>query len=424
MLKDFSWSGVAAGFVAVLIGFTSSAAIIFQAAAAAGATPAQISSWIGALGLGMGLTCIGLSLRYRKPVVTAWSTPGAALLVTSLAGLPMAQAIGIFMFSGLLVTLCGITGLFERAMNRIPLSIASAMLAGILVRFGMDVFVAMKLEFALVLLMFAVYLIGKRLLPRYAIILVLVVGTLFAWSQGLLQFEAVHVAFAKPEFVMPEFALTSLLGVGIPLFVVTMASQNTPGVAIMRASGYQVPVSPLMTWTGLTTMVLAPFGCFSICLAAITAAICMGKEAHEDPSRRYMASVAAGVFYVVAGIFGATVVALFAAFPKALIMAIAGLALFGTIANGLTVAMADDKQREAALITFLVTASGVSLFGIGTAFWGLVAGGLTMLVFNWRVRPGPVAPASVVAGNQAPVERTASVASNSSSHSTTHGVSK
>jgi len=390
VFKDFSWSGMAAGFVAVLIGFTSSAAIIFQAAAAAGATPAQISSWIFALGLGMGLTCIGLSLYYRTPVVTAWSTPGAALLITGLAGLSMPQAIGVFMFAAALVTICGLTGWFARAMNRIPLSIAAAMLAGILVRFGMDVFVAMKLEFALVLLMFALYLVARRLLPRYAILIVLVLGTLFAGSQGLLKFDTFHVALATPQFVMPEFSPTSLLGVGIPLFVVTMASQNVPGVAIMRASGYQTPVSPLMTWTGLTTLVLAPFGCFSICLAAITAAICMGKEAHEDASRRYMASVAAGIFYLLAGIFGATVVALFAAFPKALIMAIAGLALFGTIANGLTVAMSNEKQREAALITFLVTASGVSLFGIGTAFWGLVAGGLAMLVFNW---PSSSAPA-------------------------------
>ncbi|MCW5299809.1 benzoate transporter BenE [Herbaspirillum lusitanum] len=388
MFKDFSWSGAAAGFVAVLIGFTSSAAIIFQAAAAAGATPGQISSWIFALGVGMGVTCIGLSLYYRTPVVTAWSTPGAALLITGLAGLSMPQAIGVFMFSAALVTICGVTGLFARAMNRIPISIAAAMLAGILARFGMDVFVAMKLEFGLVLLMFAAYLFGKRWLPRYAIILVLALGTAFAGAQGLLKFDSFHLALATPEFVMPEFTLTSLLGVGIPLFVVTMASQNAPGVAIMRASGYNTPVSPLMTWTGLTTLVLAPFGCFSICLAAITAAICMGKEAHEDPSRRYMASVAAGVFYLIAGVSGATVVALFAAFPKALIMAIAGLALFGTIANGLTVAMANEKQREAALITFLVTASGVSLFGIGTAFWGLIAGGLALLVFNGRWQRG------------------------------------
>jgi len=416
VFKDFSWSAMTAGFVAVLIGFSSSAAIVFQAASAAGATPDQISSWIFALGLGMGLTCIGLSLYYRKPVVTAWSTPGAALLITGLAGLTMPQAIGVFMFSATLVTICGVTGLFARVMNRIPLSIAAAMLAGILVRFGMDVFAAMKLEFGLVLLMFVSYLIAKRCLPRYVIIIVLILGTAFAASQGLLKLDHFQIALAHPVLIMPQFSLTSLLGVGIPLFVVTMASQNAPGVAIMRASGYHTPVSPLMTSTGLVTLVLAPFGCFSICLAAITAAICMGKEAHEDPAKRYMASVAAGVFYLLAGAFGATVVALFAAFPKALVMAIAGLALFGTIANGLTVAMSNEKHREAALITFLVTASGISLFGIGTAFWGLVAGGMAMLALNWRWKPTSVNTA--VPGSQGNVhaEQATSVASSSSPH--------
>lgn len=385
-VKDMSWSAVAAGFVVVLVGFASSAAIVFQAATAAGATPAQISSWIGALGLGMGVTCIGLSLRYKIPVVTAWATPGAALLITGLQGVTMHEAIGVFMFSGALVTLCGVTGIFEKSMKRIPLSIAAAMLAGILVRFGMDVFTAMQQEFALVALMFVAYLLGRRFLPRYAIIVVLVIGSVFAWSQGLLVFGLDDVAVTKPVLMTPTFSWTTLLSAGIPLFIVSMASQNVPGVAVLRSSGYTPPVSSLMTWTGLTTIVLAPFGCFSVCLAAITAAICASKESHENPDKRYVSSVFAGIFYLIAGVFGATVVALIAAFPKTLIMAIAGLALFGTIANGLLVAMTDERQREPALITFLVTASGMTLFGIGAAFWGIVAGTLTMLVYGWPVR--------------------------------------
>lgn len=391
-MKNFPWSSLAAGFVTVLVGITSSAVIIFQAAAAAGATPAEISSWMLALGIGMGITCIGLSLRYKTPIVTAWSTPGAALLVTSLAGVPMSAAIGAFLFSAALITLCGLTGWFERAMDKIPLSIAAAMLAGILARFGMDVFVAMKLQFWLVFAMFVVYLLCKRLLPRYAIIVVLVLGIAVSATQGLLHFENFHVAFAKPVFTAPTFSWATLIGVGIPLFVVTMASQNAPGVAVIRASGYDTPISPLITWTGVTNFVLAPFGCFSLNLAAITAAICMGKEAHEDPGKRYWAGIAAGVFYLLVGIFGATVGALFAAFPKELILAIAGLALFGTIANGLTVAMSNDRQREAALITFLVTASGVSLFGIGAAFWGLLAGALALFVLSWRPRAAAQTP--------------------------------
>lgn len=399
-MKNFPWSGVAAGFVTVLVGITSSAVIVLQAASAAGATPAQISSWMLALGLGMGLTTIGLSLRYRAPVVTAWSTPGAALLVTSLSGVPMSDAIGAFVFAGALVTLCGVTGWFERAMGKIPLSIAAAMLAGILAHFGMNVFVAMKPQFVMVFAMFVFYLLCKRWLPRYAIIIVLLIGTALAAVEGLLHFENFHFAWALPVFTMPSFSWSTIIGVGIPLFVVTMASQNAPGVAVIRASGYDTPVSPLMTWTGLTTVVLAPFGCFSLNLAAITAAICMGKEAHEDPAKRYWAAVAAGGFYLLVGLFGATVGAMFAAFPKELVLAIAGLALFGTIANSLTIAMANDKQREAALITFLVTASGVTLFGVGAAFWGLVAGALAYFVLSWRQAPAADASTQALPSRQ------------------------
>lgn len=380
------WLGsVSTGLVAVLVGYTSSAAIVFQAAAAAGATPAQIGSWMLALGLAMGVTCIGLSLRYRAPILTAWSTPGAALLATSLAGVPMAEAVGAFLFSGLLIFLCGASGVFERALGRIPLPIAAAMLAGVLARFGMEVFVAMKSQLVLALAMFIAYLLCRRLWPRYAVILVLLLGVALAGALGLLRFEGFALALARPEFVMPAFNPATLIGVGIPLFVVTMASQNVPGVAVIRASGYTVPVSPLITWTGLTTLVAAPFGGYAVNLAAITAAICMGREAHENPALRYRASVAAGVFYAITGLFGATVGALFAAFPRELVATIAGLALFGTIASGLSVAMQEERQREPALITFLVTASGLTLFGIGAAFWGLVAGALAMLMQNgWR----------------------------------------
>jgi benzoate membrane transport protein len=341
---------------------------------------------MGALGIGMGLTCIGLSLRYRAPVVTAWSTPGAALLVTSLSGIPLDQAIGAFLFSAVLITLCGVTGLFERLLNRIPLAITAAMLAGILTKFGMDVFVAMQSQRVLVLAMLLAYLAGKRLWPRYAVVLVLALGTLLAWFQGLLRFDVLSLQLATPVFTMPAFSWSALIGIGIPLFVVTMASQNVPGVAAIRASGYDTPISPLITWTGLTTLVLAPFGGYAFNLAAITAAICMGKEAHEDPSKRYMASVFAGGFYLLTGIFGATVSALFAAFPRELVLAVAGMALFGTIANSLALALKDEQQREPALITFLVTASGMTLFGIGAAFWGLVAGASTLAALSWRRR--------------------------------------
>ncbi|WP_242360020.1 MULTISPECIES: benzoate/H(+) symporter BenE family transporter [Anaeromyxobacter] len=382
-LRDLSASAVVAGFVTVLVGYTSSAVIVFQAARACGAGPAEIASWMWALGLGMGLTCIGLSLRYRVPVVTAWSTPGAALLATSAAGLPMSAAVGAFLVCGALLLLFGVTGWFERGMSRIPMPIAAGMLAGVLLRFGMDTFVAMRTQLGLALAMVAAYLVGRRLWPRYAVVGVLAVGVAVAAALGLLGLSGVHLELTRPVLTAPTFSTSALVGVAIPLFVVTMASQNVTGVAVMRAAGYgDTPVSPLIGWTGATTVLLAPFGGYTFNLAAITAALCMGHEAHPDKDRRYVAAVAAGGFYLLTGLFGATVGAVFAAFPKELVMAVAGLALVNTIGAGLAAAVRDESDREPALLTFLVTASGVSLFGIGSAFWGLVAGVIALLALR------------------------------------------
>lgn len=378
----FHAPAITAGFVAVLVGYSSSAVIVFQAASAAGATAAQTASWIMALGIGMALTTIGLSLRYRMPIVTAWSTPGAALLATSLQGISMPEAIGAFLFSALLITLCGITGWFERIIDKIPLPIAAAMLAGILFQFGVDVFVSMQAQFTLVLLMFAVYLAAKRFIARYAILLVLAAGFLFCQLQGLLDFSGFAPSLVAPVFVAPEFSPSALIGVGIPLFVVTMVSQNIPGIAVLRADGYRAPISPLISWTGIGTLLLAPFGGFALNLAAITAAICTGREAHQDPGKRYLAALSAGFFYLLLGLGGGAVAALFAAFPTEFVLALAGLALFGTISNSLHSAVSDDSMREAAVITFLVTASGLSLFGVGAAFWGLVAGVISLFVLR------------------------------------------
>jgi benzoate membrane transport protein len=384
--KDLSLSAVVAGFVTVLVGFTSSAVIVFQAANALGATPAQVASWMWSLGLGMGLTCILLSLRYKAPVVTAWSTPGAAMLITGAAGISINDATGAFLISAAMIAFCGFSGLFERMISRIPVSIAAGMLAGVLLRFGLDVFVAMKTQLVLALAMFLAYLVMRRLSPRYAVVATLALGITIAAAQGLLHMESVHLTFAKPAFVMPGLSLQALIGVALPLFVVTMASQNVPGVAVIRASGYQVPLSPVIGWTGLANVLLAPFGAYALNLSAITAAICMGREAHEDPARRYIAAVAAGVFYLLIGLFGATVGAVFAAFPKELVLVIAGLALFGTIGNGLASALSNEQEREPALVTFLVTASGLSLFGIGSAFWGLVGGVTALLLLKRRAK--------------------------------------
>lgn len=375
----FSVSHLAAGFIAVLVGYTSSAAIVFQAAAAAGASPAEIASWLWALGIGMGLTCIGLSLYFRSPVLTAWSTPGAALLATGLAGVPMAEAIGAFLFASALITLSGVTGAFERIMRHVPKSLAAAMLAGILLRFGLEVFSVLPGNGWLVGLMLAAFLLIRRRSARYAVPLTFLLGLLIAGAQGAIRIEQITLEMARPIFTAPSFSFAAMIGIGLPLFVVTMASQNVPGLAVLRANGYQTPASPLISWTGLTGLLLALFGGFSFNLAAITAAICMSKDADPDPTQRYRAAVWAGVFYLLTGMLGATVASLFTAFPHALVVAIAGLALLGTIGNSLGAALADEKEREAALLTFLVTASGMSLFGVGSAFWGLILG----LVAAW-----------------------------------------
>ena len=387
-LRDLSLSAATAGFVAVLVGFTSSVAIVFSAATALGATPAQISSWMWALGLGMGLCTLLPSLWLRQPVMVAWSTPGAAVLATAgvAGGFGMAEATGAFIACALLITLFGVTGWFERLLGRIPMPIASALLAGVLTRFGLDAFVAMKSAFTLVLLMLLAYLIGRRWWPRYAVPGVLLAGVLYAALAGELQLAGVQWGLTLPVFTAPEFSVRAVIGLALPLFVVTMASQNLPGVAAIRAAGYAMPISKIITLTGVATLLLAPFGAFALNLSAITAAICMGREAHPDPDKRYVAAAVCGLIYCVVGLFGAAVTGVLTAFPRELVVAIAGLALLGSIGGGLAVALKDDAHREAALITFLVTLSGLSLAGIGSAFWGVVAGALALFVQQWRPR--------------------------------------
>lgn len=381
----FAFSLPVAGLVANLVGFSSSVALIFQAAnSMTGASSQLTSSWVFALCIGSGLSSIVLSLYYRQPVLTAWSTPGAALLIGSLHGITPQLATGAFLVSALLITLCGVTGLFARLMHKIPTGLAAAMLAGVLVRFGMNVFEQLAIQPVLIISMLLAYLLAKRLYPRYAILLVLLVGSLLAWQQHLLQGNEQTLSIAIPVFTWPDLDIPTLLGVGLPLFIVTMASQNLPGVAVMRANGYQAPVSASLSVTGIINLILAPLGCYAINLAAITAAICMGPEAHEDPKQRYKAAVFAGIGYLIAGVFGASIVSLFAVLPQALIMGVAGIALFGTIGASLHSALENEHQREAALLTFLVTASGLTLWEIGSAFWGLVVGIVVQMSYHKR----------------------------------------
>ncbi|MEP1328202.1 benzoate/H(+) symporter BenE family transporter [Pseudophaeobacter sp.] len=383
MLSQLKLSHLAAGAIAVLVGYTSSVAIIFQAIEAVGATQAQANSWLVALGLGMGLTSLGLSLWFRMPVLTAWSTPGAALLAVGLKDVPLDQAVGAFVFCAVLLTLTGLSGWFERLAKLIPDSLANALLAGILFQFGLSAFAALNLDTALVAAMGVTFLAGRLWFTRFTILGVLLVGGIWAGLSGSFgDLGQLNTSLTLPEPVMPGFSLPVLIGVGLPLYIVTMCSQNMPGVVTLRAAGYTPPVSASLTVTGIASLLLAPFGGFAFNLAAITAAICAGPEADEDPKTRYLASAVAGLLYCLVGLGGATVISLFLIAPKALIATVAGLALLSTIGNSLSQALQDARGREAALITFMTAVSGVSFFGIGAAFWALLFGLLVNHLLN------------------------------------------
>lgn len=390
--KDLSVSALVAGFVAVLVGFTSSVAIVFQAATAFGATPAIVASWLWALGLGMGLCTLVPSLWLKKPVMVAWSTPGAAVLASAgvAGGFSMHEAVGAFMLCAALITLVGCTGWFERFMDRIPQELAAALLAGVLVRFGMSGFAAAQSAAPLVITMLITYLGARRFCPRYAVPVTFASAVVYVALSAGFSTAPIPLGLTIPVWVSPQFTLAAAVSLALPLFIVTMASQNLPGVAAIRAAGFGderangggmgIPVSKVITLTGLVTLVLAPLGAFSLNLSAITASICMGPEAHAEPKRRYTAAVACGAFYILIGLFGAAITGVLTAFPPELVAAIAGLALLGTISGALVVALQNVAHREAAVITFVVTLSGVVLAGVGSAFWGVVAGGLVLLM--------------------------------------------
>jgi benzoate membrane transport protein len=396
--KDLSWSTFTAGFVAVLVGFTSSIAIVFQAAQAFGATQEMLASWVWAISIGMGLTTALPSLMLRKPVMVAWSTPGAAVLASAglAGGFSMGQAVGAFMASAALIVLIGASGWFEALTKRIPLSIASALLAGVLARFGIAGFAAAQTALPLVLLMLLTYLLSRRFMPLYAVPLTLLFAVLFVAGQGGFANVVIPTGLTWPVYVAPEFTWSAMVSLALPLFVVTMASQNMPGVAAIKACGFGderanggdagLPISRILTMTGLATLVFAPFGAFSLNLSAITAAMCMGPQAHPDKARRYTAAVCCGLLYIALGLFGATIMAMLSAFPQALVVAIAGLALMATIGNALASALHKESDREAAMVTFLISLSGVVIGGVGSAFWGLLAGSLALAVQHYRPR--------------------------------------
>ena len=378
--RYFNPAHISAGFIAPLVGYTSSAAIIFQAVNSTGASDAIVTSWFWALGVGMGLSTIGLSLFYKQPILTAWSTPGAAILVTSLAGVPLAEAIGAFIVCSVLITLLGLSGWFDRIMSYLPQSIAAAMLAGVLLPFAIHMIMSLETQFALVLTMMVAFFISRVIWPKLAVIVTLLLGAFMAAALDLIIWQDVSLQISSPIWTTPQWSFSSAISVAIPLLIVTMASQNVPGIVVLRSHGYDAPAAPLITWTGITGILMAPFGGFAFNLSAIMAAICMGKDVGEDSKQRYRAAVWAGLFIVATGVFAGSLTGLFNSMPQALVVTIAGLALLGTISSSLNTALAIEAERIPAIITLVTTASGVAIWGIGSAFWGLVLGTLALLI--------------------------------------------
>lgn len=371
-----------AGFVAVLIGFTSSIALIYQMVINFGGDANLAASWLFTLGLSLGISSIALSYFYRIPILVAWSTPGAALLIGNAQGLTINEAVAGFIFSAVLIFLCGITGWFEKLMNKIPFQLATAMLAGVLVNFGIGVFDQMNTQPFLIMVMFIVYLVSKRVFPKYTMLFVLAAGVIVADQTGLILPNDAKFTFVGLTYIAPSFTMQSVLGVGIPLFIVTIAAQNLPGIAVLKAHGYKAPISKILSFTGLANVVAAPFGGYSLNLAAITAALCMSEDVDADPNKRYWSAVAGGIFYILMGIFSGYLIGVFSTFPAALIFALAGLALFGTITNSIKQSLSDEHYLEASMITFLVTASDLSMLGISSVMWGLIAGIFTLFIMN------------------------------------------
>lgn len=382
MKKLFSLSHFTAGFTAVLVGYTSSVVIIIQAATTAGASPAQIESWLLVLGVSMGLTSAVYSWFYKTPILTAWSTPGAAMLVSSANQYELTVVIGAFVITGILIFLTGLVTPLSRALERIPPQLGTAMLAAILLPFCLKGFETISSTPILFLCMFVGFLLAKKHVPKYVMLVLFIIGVICTVILGSPALKTIELSVATPVWVMPKFDISSMLNIAIPLYLVTMLSQNLPGIAMMKSYQYKPPVKSILVGTGLTNILFAPLGGFSINLAAISAAICMTKDVDSDRSQRYRAAIWAGFFYVVAGVFATTVVALFLSLPQEVIQILAGFALLGTLLMSLQTAFKDEKYRESALFTFLITLSGINFLGVGSTLWGLLVGILYLRLMN------------------------------------------
>lgn len=386
LLQDFSIPAVFAGFITFLIGISVSAVLVIQAAQLLGATAEQITSWFWALGLGIGLSGLILSWKFKYPVATSWSTAGLALILATASGYTLYEAIGAFFVCGVLTAILGFLGIFEKVLAYIPQSLTSAMLAGVLLKFGIALFASMQNDWQFILSLLAIYIISKRLWARYCIVITVIAGILICPFFMEFHTPVLHWSLAKPVWMTPDFTWSALFGLALPLFVINMASQYLPGIAMIKSYGYQPHVNQLIGWTGTVQALLAPFGCYTVNIAAISAAVSLDDQVHPDPSKRYIAGISCGFFYILMGLFAATLTSLLTSFPHLFIVALAGIALFGTISHNIAIAFYEVKDREAALLTFLFSASSVQFFGIGSAFWGLLFGFVVSFILNFRTK--------------------------------------
>jgi benzoate membrane transport protein len=388
--SDWSASSVTAGFLAVLVSFTGPLAIFYQAAQAAQVDGATFASWVWGISIGAAVSGIVLSWTLRIPVITAWSAPGTALLITLFPGLSLNEAIGAYLTAAAILLGIGLSGSFDRLMAHVPKGVASGMMAGILLPFGLNAFRSSGSMPLLVFGMIAAYLVFRRWVPRYSVMLLLVAGVLLAFFTDATHFSGVTLQLVAPQFVSPAWSWSSTFSLALPLVLVTLTGQYLPGMAVLQTSGYAANVRPIMTVNSLVSLAVAVTGGITIAIAAITAAMCTGPDAHEDPRRRYVAGIANGVFYLLAGLCGGSIVMLFAALPKELVVTLAGLALLGPIMANLAGIVAAEDHREASIISFLATASGMSFLGLGSAFWGIVIGmaAYWILHTNAQKKPG------------------------------------
>lgn len=383
--EDWSISATVAGFLAVLISYSGPLIIFFQAAQKAQVSPAMMISWIWGISIGAALTGIYLSIKYKTPVITAWSAPGTALLVTLFPNISLNEAIAAYITSAIVIFLIGITGYFDKLLKWIPQDVAAGMMAGILFQFGLGLFTATDSMPIIVFGMLLVFLISKRLSPRYAMIWVLLTGVVLSFTLGKINPVDVNFQLAIPQFIAPTWTWNSTLNLAIPLILVSLSGQFLPGMAIMKLSGYDTPAKPIITATSIASLAVACVGGITIVLASITAAMCMGKDAHELKEKRYIAGIANGIFYILGGLFAGSIVMLFSLLPKELVAALAGLALLGAIGTNMSVAMKNEANRDAALITFLATASGMHFLGLSSVFWGICIGVAAHIILTNRV---------------------------------------